>query len=306
MNYIELINRYWQEVDVKGFTPTETNIYFRLLDICNRLGWINPFSLSNPRAVALMAVTENTLAAGRDKLVMKGLIGFKRGSRRKDIPIYCFPEKIDGEWVFPIGFTSCFASNIEPKPAPKSGAKPAAKSRVKPAAYNKTKTETENIISHGGGCTRARAPVPDGLFSERELSIMEPKGIKAAKLAEFSPPSVEEVKDYFLLQRANLRLPDWETEAMSFFSYYDSQGWVKSNGRKVSNWESLVNDWILRKEREQKQPKHNEQTTIYRRTTPEDALADEQEKLARRILARRNSQTHPGGAEGDSDLPFGG
>ena len=120
MNYIELINRYWQEVDVKGFTPTETNIYFRLLDICNRLGWINPFPLSNPRAVALMAVTENTLAAGRDKLVMKGLIGFKRGSRRKDSPMYCFPEKIDGEWVFPIGFTSCFASNIEPKPAPKS------------------------------------------------------------------------------------------------------------------------------------------------------------------------------------------
>jgi hypothetical protein len=306
MNYIELINRYWQEVDVKGFTPTETNIYFRLLDICNRLGWINPFSLSNPRAVALMAVTENTLAAGRDKLVMKGLIGFKRGSRRKDIPMYCFPEKIDGEWFFPNGFTSCFASNIEPKHEVKSGAKPAAKSMVKPAAYNKTKTETENIISHGGESPRARAPVPDGLFSERELSNMVPKGIKAAKLAEFSPPSVEEVKDYFLLQRANLRLPDWETEALSFFSYYDSQGWVKSNGRKVSNWESLVNDWILRKEREQKQPKHNEQTTNYRRTTPEDALADEQEKLARRILARRNSQTTPRGAEGDSDFPFGG
>lgn len=306
MNYIELINRYWQEVDVKGFTPTETNIYFRLLDICNRLGWINPFSLSNPRAVALMAVTENTLAAGRDKLVMKGLIGFKRGSRRKDIPMYCFPEKIDGDWVFPSGFTSCFASNIEPKPAPKSGAKPAAKSRVKPAAYNKTKTETENIISPGGESVRARAPVQDSLFSEKELSKMGSKGIKAAKLVEFSFPSVEDVKDYFLQQRANLRLPDWETEAMSFFSYYDSQGWVKSNGRKVSNWESLVNDWIFRKEREQKQHKHNEQATIYRRTTPEDTIADEQERLARRILARRNSQTPPGGAESDSDLPFGG
>lgn len=306
MNYIELINRYWQEVDVKGFTPTETNIYFRLLDICNRLGWDNPFSLSNPRAVALMAVTENTLSAGRDKLVMKGLIGFKRGSRRKDIPMYCFPEKIDGEWVFPNGFTSCFASNIEPKPAPKRGAKPAAKSRVKPAAYNKTKTETENIISPGGGSKKARTPAPDGLFSERELSNMGPKGIKAAKLVEFSPPSVEDAKSYFLQQRVNLRISDWETEVLLFFNYYDSQGWVKSNGRKVSNWESLANDWILRKEREQKQTKHNEQNTIYRRTAPEDALADEQEKLARRIIARRNRQTPPGSAEGDSNLPFGG
>lgn len=305
MNYIELINRYWQEVDVKGFTPTETSIYFRLLDICNRLCWENPFSLSNPRAVALMAVTENTLAAGRDKLVMKGLIGFKRGSRRKDTPMYCFPEKIDGEWVFPNGFTAVFTSNIEPKPAAKRGVKPAAKSRAKPAAYNKTKTETENNISPIGERVREREPVPDGLFSKRELSKMEQKGIKAAKLVEFSPPSVEDVKDCFLQQRANMRLPDWETEAVSFFSYYDSQGWVKSNGRKVSNWESLVNDWILRKEREQKQPKHNEQSTIYRRPTPEDTLTDEQAKLARRILARRNSQTPPGGPIGDTDLPFG-
>jgi len=115
MNYIELINRYWQEVEIEGWTPVETDIYFRLLDICNRSGWKNPFTLPNPRAVALMAVTENTLAAGRDRLVMKGLIGFKRGSRRKDAPTYCFPEKIDGEWVFPESFTAGFASNIEPK-----------------------------------------------------------------------------------------------------------------------------------------------------------------------------------------------
>lgn len=299
MNYIELINRYWQEVDVKGFTPTETNIYFRLLDICNRLGWENPFSLSNPRAVALMAVAENTLAAGRDKLVMKGLIGFKKGSRRKDSPIYCFPEKIDGEWVFPDGFTSGFTSIIEPKPAPKTGAKPAAKSRAKPAAYNKTKIETENINSPTGEQVRARSPVQDCLFSERELSRIEPRGIKASSLVEFSPPTIEDVKDYFILQRANSRLEDWESEALSFFSYYDSQGWVKSNGRKVSNWESLVNDWILRKEREQKQNNHNEQRTTYRRPTPEDTLAAEQTKLANRIISRRSRQGESGGIDDD-------
>lgn len=302
MNYIELINRYWQEVDVKGFTPTETNIYFRLLDICNRLGWENPFSLSNPRAVALMAVTENTLAAGRDKLVMKGLIGFKRGSRRKDTPIYCFPEKIDGEWVFPNGFTSCFTSNIEPKPAAKSGVKPAAKSRAKPAAYNKTKIETENNNSPTGERPRARSPVKEGLFSERELTQMEPRGIKASALVEFTPPTVENVKDYFIQQRADIRLQDWETEAISFFSYYDSQGWVKSNGRKVANWESLVNDWILRKEREQKQTKQNEQRTTYRRPTPEDTLADEQAKLAGRIMSRRARKGDPGGSDDDQYL----
>lgn len=304
MNYIELINRYWQEVDVKGFTPTETNIYFRLLDICNRLGWENPFSLSNPRAVALMAVTENTLAAGRDKLVMKGLIGFKRGSRRKDTPMYCFPEKIDGEWVFPNGFTAGFTSNIEPKPAPKRGVKPAAKSGAKPAAYNKTKTETENNISPAGVCARARSPVQDGLFSDRELTKIEPRGISVAKLVEFSPPTAEEVREYFLRQCADTRIPDWENEAMSFFSYYDSQGWIKSNGRKVSNWESLVNDWILRKEKEHKTAKHDEKPTVIRRPDPECTLADEQVKLAGRVMLRR-ARSDTAGDSGDSgDLPF--
>ena len=220
--------------------------------------------------------------------------------------MYCFPEKIDGEWVFPNGFAAGFTSNIEPKPAAKCGVKPAAKSRAKPAAYNKTKTETENNNSPAGERARARAPVPDGLFSDRELSRMETKGVKAAKLVEFSPPSVEDVKVYFLQQRANIRLPDWETEAIPFFNYYDSQGWVKSNGRKVANWESLVNDWILRKEREQKQIIQNEQRTTFRRPTAEDTLADEQDKLARRIFARRNRQTPPGCADGDTDLPFGG
>ena len=39
MNYIELINRFWQEVEMKDFLPSEACVYFRLLDICNKLGW---------------------------------------------------------------------------------------------------------------------------------------------------------------------------------------------------------------------------------------------------------------------------
>lgn len=266
MNYIELINRYWQEVDIKGWTPVETEIYFRLLDYCNRSGWRNPFTLPNPRAVALMAVTENTLAAGRDKLVMKGLIGFRKGSRRKDAPMYCFPEKVDGEWVLPDCFTADFTSNIEPKQGAKSRVKQGVKQGAKRGTYNKTKTktETENILSPNVESAQARAPVEDSLFSEKELEASMPRGVKAARLVEFIPPTLEEVRSYFLMRQADLCLSDLEIEADLFFSYYDSQGWVKSNGRKVANWESLANDWILRKERECKQVKSNEAGETFR------------------------------------------
>ena len=205
MNYIELINRYWQEVEIEGWTPVETDIYFRLLDICNRSGWKNPFTLPNPRAVALMAVTENTLAAGRDRLVMKGLIGFKRGSRRKDAPTYCFPEKIDGEWVFPESFTAGFASNIEPK----QGVKPRVKQGVKRPTYNKTKTKTNKSPS---GDSAVQSLPELSLFADEDKRAARRKP-KASKDPPPPPPTLEEVLQYFLSQDADKRLANWEESA---------------------------------------------------------------------------------------------
>lgn len=100
MDYVELINRYWQEVDIKGWTSIETEIYFRLLDFCNRSGWRNPFTLPNPRAVALMAINENAFSSGLEQLVDKGLIRAEKDFESRNIT-FLFPEKVDGEWTFP-------------------------------------------------------------------------------------------------------------------------------------------------------------------------------------------------------------
>ena len=292
MNYIELINRYWQEVETKGWTPVETNIYFRLLDICNKLGWRNPFTLSNPRAVALMAVTENTLAAGRDRLVMKGLIGFKKGSRRKDAPTYCFPEKIDGEWVFPESFTAGFTSNIEPK----SGVKPGAKSRVKPTAYNKTKTKTNKSPD---GDNRAEL-LPGSLFAEEEK-----KTRKRPTQSKSPPPNptLEEVLDYFLSQDADKRLENWEESARRFYDNFNAVDWRDKFNRRITRWDSRANSWILSDESRQKEKNQNESNSINRRPTTEDTLTDEQCKLAERIALRRNRQKNSGGYGDSGEIP---
>jgi hypothetical protein len=149
---------------------------------------------------------------------------------------------------------------------------------------------------------RGKPKEKDSLFSKAEMKRTEKKGVKAADLVGFSPPTPEQVRDYFIAQNAPARIADWETEVMSFYSYYDSQGWVKGNGRKVANWESLAIAWIIRREKEQKQSKQNEQTTSYRRNTSEDTLADEQAKLARRIIARRNGCSRSG-PDGNSGVP---
>lgn len=292
MNYIELINRYWQEVEIEGWTPAETEIYFRLLDICNRSGWKNPFTLPNPRAVALMAVTENTLAAGRDRLVMKGLIGFKKGSRRKDAPTYCFPEKIDGEWVFPESFTAGFTSNIEPK----SGVKPGVKSGVKPTAYNKTKTKTNKSPD---GDNRAGL-LPGSLFAEEE------KKTRKRPIQSKSPPptpTLNEVLVYFLSQDADKRLENWEESARRFFDNFNAVDWRDKFNRRITRWDSRANSWILDDETRQKERTKNEPNSINRRPTTEDALADEQYKLAERIASRRNRQKDSGRYGGGGEIP---
>ena len=245
INYIELINRYWQEVEIEGWTPAETEIYFRLLDICNRSGWRNPFTLPNPRAVALMAVTENTLSAGRDRLVMKGLIGFKKGSRRKDAPTYCFPEKIDGEWVFPESFTAGFTSNIEAK----SGVKPGAKSGVKPTAYNKTKT-----IKSPNGDSSAVA-IETSLFAEEDKKAARRKP-KATKVPPSPQPTLDEVLRYFLSQDADKRLENWEESARLFYDNFTAVDWRDKFNRRITRWDSRANSWILNDEQRQKERGH--------------------------------------------------
>lgn len=305
MTYINLLNSFWDSTRFNPCSSNEATMYLYLLHQCNIRRWINPFEFKTRDLELSLGLPRKTIASIRNRLKQRGLIEFVNGIGKSPSLYLIVGAKITNKELkkhFVVTSSNNKGNDIGNDKGNDMGNNSADSTLYIEEIRNKTK----DIPPNPQGGQRARAPVPDGLFSERELSNMEPKGIKAAKLVDFSPPSIEEVKDYFRLQRANLRLPDWEPEAMSFFSYYDSQGWVKSNGRKVSNWESLVNHWILRKEREQKQLKHNEQTTHYRRTTPEDALADEQEKLARRILARRNSQTPPGSAEGDSDLPFGG
>lgn len=264
MNYIELINRYWQEVEIEGWTPAETEIYFRLLDICNRSGWKNPFTLPNPRAVALMAVTENTLAAGRDRLVMKGLIGFRRGSRRKDAPTYCFPEKIEGEWKFPESFTAGFASNIEPK----RGVKTEPKRGVKPTTYNKTKTKT-NISPDGDSAVAPQ--LEESLFADEDKRAARRKTPKAKD----PPPSptFEEVLQYFLSQDADKRLANWEESARRFYDNFNAVDWRDKFNRRITRWDSRANSWILDDEKRQKEKEQHEQTRTDEPSPPSGGIS---------------------------------
>ena len=75
--------------------------------------------------------------------------------------------------------------------------------------------------------------------SPKEKPKKQPNG----KRAEFVPPTLNEVREFF-----RDRLPDWEAQAELFFAHYDGLGWHTSTGVKVQRWDSMANKWITEKQ----------------------------------------------------------
>ena len=88
MNYIELINNFWVLNKERCFTPNEIAVYFTLLDICNSLGWKNPFNQSSRNLTTQCNISENTLTKSKNYLKQSGLIDFKSGDGRRQNTIY--------------------------------------------------------------------------------------------------------------------------------------------------------------------------------------------------------------------------
>lgn len=255
LNYIELINRFWQEVEMKDFLPSEACVYFRLLDVCNRLGWQNPFSLSNSRAVTLMAMNEKTFRAIRDRLGGRGLIEFRKGKKRESAPLYCFPEKTDEGWIFPWeNFLAVKNTVKNTANAPVNDtANTTVNAPVNTPAYNKTKTKT---IKSPNGDTAVPAQPEISLFAEEEK-----KSARRKPKAEKAPPTLEQIRQHFLAVDADKRLENWEASAALFFDTFNADGWINKRGRSVverTKWESEANKWIFYREEQEKKNESNE------------------------------------------------
>ena len=88
MNYIELINQFWQTRRRVRLTSAEADLYFCLLQECNLRGWANPFECSNGLICATIGVSESTLIDVRNRLQQKGFIKFVAGARKAKSPVY--------------------------------------------------------------------------------------------------------------------------------------------------------------------------------------------------------------------------
>lgn len=88
MNYIELINNFWQVRRVKGMTAYEADLYYYLLKECNSRMWLNPFELPTNLICAEIGISRKTLVDLRNRLSQRGLISFREGNRNKNGAVY--------------------------------------------------------------------------------------------------------------------------------------------------------------------------------------------------------------------------
>ena len=76
MNYITQIKAFWLHHEKHSLTPTDTALYFYLLEVCNSTNWVNPFKRNNAKVLADLHLSRATFFRSRSKLKKAGLLTF--------------------------------------------------------------------------------------------------------------------------------------------------------------------------------------------------------------------------------------
>lgn len=94
MNYIELINKFWQCNNERPIGCNATALYFYLLNLCNSLGWKDTFRHSDRYISLQLGISINTVRAAKNSLKQLNLVDFKapqKASRGLDgVTVYSF------------------------------------------------------------------------------------------------------------------------------------------------------------------------------------------------------------------------
>ncbi|MFW6248789.1 MAG: hypothetical protein ACOC4J_03360 [Bacteroidota bacterium] len=89
MTYLDLVNRFWDLDEAYNFTALEAKLYFKLLDIANKMYWKQKtLSIPMKKLQATLGVSKNTILKARKRLASTGLITFTPGQTSRCAAIY--------------------------------------------------------------------------------------------------------------------------------------------------------------------------------------------------------------------------
>ncbi len=82
MNYIALINAFWDSATTNPLSTGQVSLYFALLHVCNRSNWTEWFQAPNQVLSVLTGMSRSGILKARNELKQRGLIDFReRGTK---------------------------------------------------------------------------------------------------------------------------------------------------------------------------------------------------------------------------------
>ena len=77
MNYIAIINSFWDSATTNPLSTGQVSLYFALLHICNRSNWTEWFAAPNQVLSVLTGLSRSGILKARNELKQRGLIDFR-------------------------------------------------------------------------------------------------------------------------------------------------------------------------------------------------------------------------------------
>lgn len=277
MTYIDLINRFWEAYRVKKFSDIDTAIYFFLLNECNIRRWLNPFELQTRNIEICIGVSRKTIGEARNRLKQRGIIDFVEAQGRGPTTYL-----IDGADITNKLLRELFRVSDSVTPKKHKGNTKVTqtvtqglhKGNTMPDSTlyiedrrNKNKDGKDVAVATRGAPQRSE---PESLFAEEKIKAAKTKSPPKPKVT-FEPPTLDEVRRYFLSQDADKRLENWEESAQRFFDNFTAVDWRDKYNRRITRWDSRANSWIIDDEKQQKR-KQNEQPRTDRPVSPSGGI----------------------------------
>ena len=85
VEYITLINRFWDSATTNPLSTGQVSLYFALLHVCNRSNWTEWFQAPNQVLSVLTGLSRSGILKARNELKQRGMIDFRERSTKSTI-----------------------------------------------------------------------------------------------------------------------------------------------------------------------------------------------------------------------------
>ena len=253
MNYIKHLTGFFEKVAIdKTLNPTHVSLYVALFQFWNCNRFKNPISISRDEVMRISKISSKaTYHKCLKNLHSLGYINYE--------PSY---NPFKGSHVYLFNFSD------DLKPIPKSKKTTIPKNepvfelvneQVMNMFYTSSGTSDETGTEQALVSYINNTNIPNDLKIanldeqaknfENEDSFLEKEKVEtndfvipsAVEVSHFekSKPTIENVKDYFLEQNF------LEIEAIKFFNYFSSNGWLVGGKTPMVDWQAAAQNWIL-------------------------------------------------------------